>query len=61
MKINRRNAERELTLKLHHNFGEGDIHAVLTYSGEEPKKGTAEFLEKAPEGIPERGQDPEVD
>lgn len=38
MKINRRNAERELTLKLHHNFGEGDIHAVLTYSGEEPKK-----------------------
>lgn len=38
MKINRKNAERELTMKLHHNFREGDIHAVLTYSGEEPTK-----------------------
>lgn len=38
MKINRKNSERELTMKLHHNFGEGDIHAVLTYSGEEPTK-----------------------
>lgn len=36
LKINRRNAERELTMKLHHNFGEGDIHATLTYAGEEP-------------------------
>lgn len=41
MKINRKNSERELTLKLHHNFGEGDIHAVLTYSGEEPTKEAA--------------------
>lgn len=36
MKINRKNAERELTMKLHHNFGAGDIHATLTYAGEEP-------------------------
>lgn len=38
MRINRKNSERELMLKLHHNFSAGDIHAVLTYSGEEPKK-----------------------
>lgn len=37
-KINRKNSERELTLKLHHNFGPGDIHVVLTYAGEEPTK-----------------------
>jgi len=37
-KINRRNSERELTLKLHHNFSEGDLHVVLTYSGAEPTK-----------------------
>jgi hypothetical protein len=34
--INRRNSERELTLKLHHNFTHGDIHVVLTYAQEPP-------------------------
>ena len=37
-KINRRNSERELMLKIHHNFGPGDLHVVLTYGGEEPTK-----------------------
>ncbi len=36
MKINRRNAERELTMKLHHNFVPGDMHVTLTYKGEAP-------------------------
>ena len=34
--INDKNAERDLSIKLHANFGSGDIHAVLTYSGDEP-------------------------
>ena len=37
-KINRRNAERSLQVKLHANFGKGDIHAVLTYGGEAPSQ-----------------------
>lgn len=36
--INQKNAERDLSIKLHANFGPGDIHAVLTYSGEAPDK-----------------------
>lgn len=51
MEINRRNAERELMLKLHHNFGPGDLHVVLTYAGEEPtmeqaKKEVENFLKR---------------
>lgn len=34
--VNRKNSERELMIKLHHNFGPGDIHAVLTYAGAAP-------------------------
>ena len=34
--VNRKNSERELMIKLHHNFGSGDIHAVLTYADEAP-------------------------
>lgn len=34
--INRKNSERELMIKLNHNFRPGDIHAVLTYAGEAP-------------------------
>lgn len=49
--VNRRNSERELTLKLHHNFKCGDIHTVLTYSGEAPtpeqaKKELSNFLKR---------------
>ena len=40
--INRRNSERELTMKLHYNFTYGDIHAVLTYAGKEPTKEEAQ-------------------
>lgn len=36
MKVNRRNAERELTMKLHHNFDQGDMHVTLTYAGDIP-------------------------
>ena len=36
--INRKNSERELMIKLHHNFGPGDLHVVLTYKGQEPTK-----------------------
>jgi len=35
-KINDRNAERDLTVKLNHNFCMGDYHLVLTYSGDAP-------------------------
>ncbi len=50
-KINRRNAERNLQVKLHANFKEGDIHAVLTYGGEPPsqeeaKKELKNFLQR---------------
>ncbi|MDO4393574.1 MAG: hypothetical protein Q4C80_04095 [Bacillota bacterium] len=36
-KINDRNAERDLTVKLNHNFKKGDYHLVLTYRGEAPE------------------------
>lgn len=38
MAHNQRYAERDLSIKLHANFGPGDLHLVLTYSGEEPSK-----------------------
>ena len=38
MAINQKNAERDLSIKLHANFGPGDLHLVLTYSGDEPTK-----------------------
>lgn len=38
MKVNQRNAERDLTMKLNHNFNAGDLHVTLTYDGEEPTK-----------------------
>lgn len=41
-KTNRRNAERTLQIKLHHNFKPGDYHIVLTYGGEAPTKEEAE-------------------
>lgn len=49
--VNRRNSERELMLKLHHNFGPGDLHVVLTYAGSEPsmeqaKKEINNFLKR---------------
>lgn len=37
-KINEKYSERDLQIKLHHNFKYGDIHIVFTYSGEEPSK-----------------------
>ncbi|MBK5261273.1 MAG: hypothetical protein JJE17_01720 [Peptostreptococcaceae bacterium] len=40
-KINDRNAEKELTRILNHNFIPGDWHLVLTYSGEEPTEAQA--------------------
>jgi len=40
-KINDRNAEKELTRILNHNFIPGDWHIVLTYSGEEPTEAQA--------------------
>lgn len=36
--VNRRRAERELQIKINHNFKPGDLHIVLTYSGKEPSK-----------------------
>ena len=50
-KINDRNAEKELTRILNHNFLPGDWHLVLTYSGEEPtelqaKKDREAFIRK---------------
>lgn len=41
MAHNQRYAERDLSIKLHANFGPGDLHLVLTYSGEEPSKDQA--------------------
>lgn len=35
-KINRRNSEKTLTIKVHHNFSEGDFHHTLTHEGVEP-------------------------
>lgn len=40
-KINQKNSERVLSIILNHNFGPGDYHIVLTYSGEPPKKDEA--------------------
>nr|WP_315022919.1 hypothetical protein [uncultured Aminipila sp.] len=37
-KNNQRYAERDLFLKLNHNFQEHDLHVVFTYDGEEPSK-----------------------
>lgn len=37
-KNNQRYAERDLFLKLNHNFEEHDLHVVFTYDGEEPSK-----------------------
>ena len=50
-KINRKNAERSLQVKLHANFGKGDMHVVLTYGGEPPtqevaKKELKNFLQR---------------
>lgn len=50
-KINDRNAEKDLTRILNHNFIPGDWHQVLTYSGKEPteaqaKKDRGAFLRK---------------
>ena len=33
---NRRVSERDLMIKLHHNFKPGDLHVVLSYAGKEP-------------------------
>lgn len=38
MKNNEKNSLKDFTVKLHHNFKPGDIHAVFTYSGTEPSK-----------------------
>lgn len=37
-KINQKNAERILAILINYNFKCGDLHIVLTYSGEEPSK-----------------------
>lgn len=37
-KMNQRYSEKELNIKLHHNFKAGDIHLTLTYAGEEPSQ-----------------------
>lgn len=47
MQHNQRYAERDLSIKLHHNFGPKDLHIVLTYSGKEPTKEEAKkYIEK---------------
>ena len=38
LKINKKNAERDLSIKLNYNFLPGDIHATLTYAGSEPSR-----------------------
>lgn len=38
MRVNERNAEKALRRVLNHNFGMGDLHLVLTYSGDEPSQ-----------------------
>lgn len=38
MRVNERNAEKSLRRILNHNFMTGDLHLVLTYSGEEPSQ-----------------------
>lgn len=43
-RVNRRNAERTLQIKLHHNFKPGDFFVALTYGGEAP---TLEEADKA--------------
>lgn len=50
--VNRRNSEKTLQIKLHHNFNSGDYHLVLTYSGKEPSQEEAQaelkkFIRKA--------------
>ena len=59
-KINQVNAEKDLSIKLHHNFNPGDIHAVLTYSGQEPSKEQAlkelnKFKRKLPKLYKDKG------
>ena len=41
---NRKNAIRDLSIKLNHNFSHGDYHVMLTYGGAEP---TREFAKKS--------------
>lgn len=36
MEMNRKYAERSLSMILNHNFGAGDLHTVLTYGGDAP-------------------------
>ncbi|MGE9896622.1 rolling circle replication-associated protein [Anaerovoracaceae bacterium SGI.195] len=50
-KMNQYYSEKELSIRLHHNFKPGDLHLTLTYSGEEPSKEKAKkemknFLER---------------
>lgn len=37
-KINRRNSLKGMTIKVHHNFSQGDHWLTLTYEGDEPTK-----------------------
>lgn len=37
-KINRRNAEKDLSIKVNYNFKPGDTYLTLTYKGDEPSK-----------------------
>ncbi len=37
-KLNQYYSEKDLNIKLHHNFKPGDLHIVFTYSGKEPTK-----------------------
>lgn len=50
MKVNRKNAYRDLSIKLNHNFREGDLHVTLTYrdepSKEQAKKDLSRFKRK---------------
>lgn len=40
-RINRKNAQRDLAIKINHNFKAGDVYLTLTYAGDEPGKETA--------------------
>lgn len=42
MRRNEEYAKRDFSIKLHHNFGPGDLHVVFTYSGEAPSQEQAQ-------------------
>ena len=59
--VNRRNAERNLIVKLHANFHEGDLHVVLTYAKEptqeEAKKELKNFIRRLRRRFKKNGEE----